>query len=93
MHPTFEGIAHPAVWEVGVPAWLVLSGIAIWRQGWTGFLPAQVEPQILFVLFQPLVVFFLTSAGKTFLRRRYAQMAREEYFRRQWLTTEPGADG
>ena len=90
--PALRGIAHPAVWEVGVPATAAMIGIALWRQGWDGYWPRFPETRLLFLLFHPVWVAAATGVGQVLLRRRYARMAREEYSRRLWHASEDRRD-
>ena len=79
-----EGIAHPAVLEVGVPATLTLLALGIWKMGWDAFWPQAMQPRVLFVVFLTIMPVLLAGAGRSLLPRRYARLAREEYNRALW---------
>lgn len=92
MHPTLRGIAHPAVWEVGLPATAAVIAGAMWRKGWDAYWPKHADTLILFLLFHPVWIACSTTVGQILFRRRYARLAREEYSRRLWHAREGRAD-
>jgi hypothetical protein len=89
-HAMLQGIAHPAVVEVGVPATIVLLGIAAWQRGWSGYGPRFADAPLFFLLFHLLTVHVAAKVGQATFRRRYLRLAREEYSRRLWHAREAG---
>ena len=93
-HAAIEAIAHPAVLELGAPAWLLLVGSKLWDAELRSLRLVPLEGWVGLFAIQLVVVMVATRAGMWIFKRRYARMAREAYHVRQWRTARaPAVDG
>ena len=84
VHAVLELVAHPAIWEFGIPGTMLLVAALIWRAGPAVYWPQQLGQKFLFLLFHPVIVAAVTGIGRATFQRRYDQMAREAYLHARW---------